>query len=219
MEYISILKSNPLFIGITDNEIESILICLKTREVEYKKNQMILTAGSVISEFGILVEGEAHIIQDDYWGNRSIVKEIHEGELFGESYACIPNQELGISLIANKNCTVLFFNVQNILTTCNDTCLYHNRIIQNLLSICARKNILLTQKINHITQRTTRNKILSYLSFECQKQGKEKIIIPFNRQQLADYLSVDRSALSSELSRMKNEGLLNYEKNTFNLIS
>lgn len=218
MEYIKVLKNNPLFKEVNEDEILKMLSCLKTHEAKYHKHDTIIRAGSIISEFGILVEGEAHVIQDDYWGNRTIIHEIHIGELFGEAYACVPGEEMGVSLVANKNCSVLFFDIGHMLKLCSNSCPYHHKVIQNLLSICAMKNILLTKKISHITKRTTREKILSYLSAEVIKQGKHRITIHFNRQQLADYLSVDRSALSAELSRMQKEKLITYDKNTFHLI-
>lgn len=215
MEYLNILKTNLLFRGLKEDEIILLFNCIKIRKEKFKKNETILSVGNITEEIGILVEGQALIIKDDYWGNRSIISELNIGELFGESYACIPGKELEVTVISNELSTILFLDINNIITTCKHSCNFHHQIIHNLLAISSRKNILLTQKISHITKRTTRDKILSYLSSQSQLQGSSKILIPFDRQEFADYLSVDRSALSNELSKMQKEGIISFKKNTF----
>lgn len=215
MEFMNIFKTNLLFKGLTENELSLLFNCLKTRKQVFQKNENILSVGNTTEEIGLIVEGQALIIKDDYWGNRSIISELNAGELFGESYACVPGKELEISLIANETTTIIFLNINNIIHTCKNSCNFHHQIIHNLLAISSRKNILLTQKINHLTKRSTREKILSYLSSQSQLQGKSKISIPFDRQELADYLSVDRSALSNELSKMQKEGIISFQKNIF----
>ena len=179
---------------------------------------MILCYGNVTNSMGMMLQGKAMIVKDDYWGNRFIINEIHQGELFGEAYACIPEQKLEISLIADEPCNVLFLNMTEITGICHLTCPSHNQLIRNLLAITSRKNVMLTQKMEHIMKKTTREKILSYLSAQSMKQNSQRILIPFNRQQLADYLSVDRSALSNELSKMQKESMISYHKNEFYLI-
>ncbi|MGL5439670.1 MAG: Crp/Fnr family transcriptional regulator [Filifactoraceae bacterium] len=219
MNYINILKLNPLFFKLSEKEIIHVLNCLGSRISNFQKNETILEVGTNTFELGIFLAGEAFVIQEDYWGNRAIISHLHSGDIFGESYACVPHTELGVSLISGSTSTVLFINVGKLLKTCSSCCNHHHSIIGNLLSICAKKNIFLTQKMSHITKRTTREKLLSYLSSESIKQNKDMIVIPFNRQELADYLSVDRSALSAELSKMQKEGLIRYNKNNFQLIS
>ena len=218
MKYMNLLKKSILFQGIEDCEFDKLLKCLKAKEVKFQKGEMILCYGNVTNSMGMMLQGKAMIVKDDYWGNRFIINEIHQGELFGEAYACIPEQKLEISLIADEPCNVLFLNIVEITGICHLTCPSHNQLIRNLLAITSRKNIMLTQKMEHIMKKTTREKILSYLSAQSMKQNSQRILIPFNRQQLAEYLSVDRSALSNELSKMQKEGMISYHKNEFYLI-
>lgn len=212
------INKSPLFKGIEQEEIERILDCLKAFEREYHKGDYILQRGDEVHHIGYMIEGSAHIIKDDVYGNRTILCEIQSEDLFAETYACIPGQLLEISLVADKSCNVLYFDFQHLVTPCEHVCHFHQCIIQNLLRITAQKNIALTQKMEHITKRTIRDKILSYLSSLAIQNQYDKIEIPFNRQQLADYLSVDRSALSAELSKMQKEGILRYHKHTFQLL-
>ena len=217
-QVMSILKRTKLFSGVGEEEITEMLTCLQAEFRTYQKGEYVFRQGEHLRHIMILLEGSLHIQQDDYWGNRFIINEIPQGELFGEAYACIPEQKLEISLIADEPCNVLFLNITEITGICHLTCPSHNQLIRNLLAITSRKNIMLTQKMEHIMKKTTREKILSYLSAQSMKQNSQRILIPFNRQQLADYLSVDRSALSNELSKMQKEGMISYHKNEFYLI-
>lgn len=212
---LSILKKSPLFAGVSAEEIDRMLGCLAITKRSYYKNEVILHAGDITSSVGLVVSGCIHIINEDFWGNRNIISECLPGELFGESYACTQGAPLDISVIAAEDCELIFIGVGKILTTCPTACDYHSRLIRNLLSVIARKNIKMHEKLTHLTQRTTRDKLLSYLSAESARQGRASFEIPFNRQQLADYLSVDRSAMSGELCRMRDEGILSFEKNHF----
>lgn len=213
-----VLMKNSLFKGIKVEEMESLLHCLHAYCKTYKKEEMILHHGDKVNHIGLLLKGTAHIIKDDYWGNRTIIKEVYVGEIFAEAYACIHDKELEVSLLAMEDCEVMFLDVGAITCMCGQGCRFHQQIIQNLLMITSQKNLLLTQKMEHISKRTLRDKILSYLSAQSLKQGAQTISIPFNRQQLADYLSVNRSALSIELSKMQKEGILKYHKNNFELL-
>lgn len=208
---------NPLFKGIEKEALDRLLGCLQAYEKQYQKGEYILHRGDVVSHIGYMVEGTAHIIKDDYWGNRTIIREIETEDLFAEAYACIPEQPSEISILTTRACNILFLDIHHLMQQCEQTCHYHQRIIQNLLIISAQKNIALTQKMEHITKRTTRDKILSYLSALSLQTNQLVIEVPFNRQQLADYLSVDRSALSAELSKMQKEGIILYHKHTFQL--
>ena len=212
------ISKNPLFKGIEYDELEKLLVCLKAHTKVFTKHEFILRRGTHVTQIALLVRGSALIIKDDYWGNRTIIKEVLRGELFGEAYACVPNVELEVSVLAKDDCEILFLDTLHMLQVCCNACHYHQRLIQNLLTIASMKNIMLTQKIEHITKRSIREKILSYLSSQSLERGSRRIDIPFDRQQLADYLSVDRSALSAELSKMRKEGILEYQKNHFRLL-
>lgn len=215
---IEILKDTPLFFGVQEHEIEEMLGCLSSSEKTYNKGSYILTAQDPPVNVGIVLEGSVHVIKEDFWGNRAILARIGAGGMFGEAFACAQADHLPVSVVAREDTDVLFIDYKRIITTCSSACHFHSRLIENMLHILAEKNILLTQKMEHIVKRTTREKLLSYLSWQAVQAGSSYFMIPFNRQELADYLSVDRSALSSELGKLQKEGILEYHKNQFKLI-
>lgn len=217
-KYISILKRTQLFSGVGVEEIEAMLSCLDARLGEFDKGEYVIRQGEHLSDIFVLAEGNLHIQKDDYWGNRSILAQIAVGEMFGEAYLA---PESGASLndvVAVEKSTVIFFDVRRILTTCPSACRFHSIVVQNMFFAISEKNRKLVQKLGHISKRSTREKLISYLSEEAKKQNSGMFIIPYNRQQLADFLSVDRSAMSNELCRMRNEGLIEFEKNKFRLL-
>lgn len=216
-EMLSVLRTSGIFSGISEEETEKMLHCLEVRPETFQKDEYILLAGDRVEAFGLVITGKVLIIQEDFWGNRNILAAVGAGHCFAETFACSPGAVLNVSVMAQTNVQVLFLNVKRILTTCPSTCSHHNRMIRNLLSELAEKNLRLNEKITHLGQRSRRAKILSYLSAEAQRHGSAEFDIAFSRQQLADYLSVDRSGLSMELSRMQEEGLLEYRKNHFKL--
>ena len=216
-EMLSVLRTSGIFSGISEEETEKMLHCLEVRPETFQKDEYILRAGDRVEAFGVVITGKVMIIQEDFWGNRNILAAVGAGHCFAETFACSPGAVLNVSVMAQTNVQVLFLNVKRILTTCPSTCSHHNRMIRNLLSELAEKNLRLNEKITHLGQRSRRAKILSYLSAEAQRHGSAEFDIAFSRQQLADYLSVDRSGLSLELSRMQEEGLLEYRKNHFKL--
>ena len=216
---LSVLRTSGIFSGISEEETEKMLHCLEVRPETFQKDEYILRAGDRVEAFGLVITGKVLIIQEDFWGNRNILAAVGAGHCFAETFACSPGAVLNVSVMAQTNVQVLFLNVKRILTTCPSTCSHHSRMIRNLLSELAEKNLRLNEKITHLGQRSRRAKILSYLSAEAQRHGNAEFDIAFSRQQLADYLSVDRSGLSMELSRMQEEGLLEYRKNHFVLKS
>ena len=216
-KYMNILTNTPLFQGISESEILPMLKCLSVSIKNYSKGEYLLRSGDKVQTIGMILSGQALIINDDVWGNRNIITELSSGMLYGESYACISSVPAQISVIANENLTVMLFNINHIITTCSSSCSFHTRLIHNLLEIIARKNVRLMNKIDHISKKNLRDKILNYLSGESMHAGSNTFTIPYDRQGLADYLNADRSALSSELSKLQKEGVLSYKKNTFSL--
>lgn len=216
-KYLKLLKNTKLFSGITETEIEPMLSCLSADKQNYQKGDCVFRRGEHINHVAMLLEGCIHIQKEDYWGNLSILNEISEGETFGEVYACLGHDEILNNAVAVKPSVVLFLDINRILTMCSSSCRFHGRLIRNLLSVIASKNKILTQKLEHMSQRTTREKLLSYLSEQSLRAGCPSFDIPFNRQQLADFLSVDRSAMSNELCKMRDEGILLFDKNHFTL--
>ena len=217
-KYIPVLKRTKLFSGVGEEDISSLLSCLGARKKEYKKGEYILREGEHISDVFILVEGKIHIQKDDYWGNRSILSVISVGEMFGEAYSSPESGALLNDIVAVEDSSVIFFDVKRILTTCSSACRFHNMIVQNMFFAISDKNRKLVQKLGHMSGRTTRTKLISYLSEEAKRQGSSTFTVPFNRQQLADYLCVDRSAMSNELCKMRDEGMIKFEKSRFELL-
>lgn len=216
-DFVPVLKKTKLFSGVGDEEISTMLSCLGASLFTYKKGEFVLRQGEHLSNILVLVEGSLHIQRDDYWGNRSILGHIGIGEIFGEAYAAPDSGTLLNDVIAVEDSAVYFFDVKRVISTCSSACRFHTMVVQNLFFAISEKNRGLVQKLDYMSRRTTREKLLSYLSEEAKKQNSASITLPFNRQQLADYLSVDRSAMSNELCKMRDEGLLEFEKNRFRL--
>ena len=214
-KYLDVIKSSRLFRDIDDGEIEAMLACLSVSSRNYDKNEFILRAGERTRSIGLVLEGRVHIIKEDFLGNRNIISEARAGDIFAESYACVPGAPLEVSAAAAEPASIMFMDVSRVLTVCGSACAFHARLMRNLLAVLAEKNLKFSEKLTYMTQRSTRRKLLSYLSAESVRRGAREFDIPFDRQQLADYLSVDRSALSGELSKMRAEGLLDYRKNRF----
>lgn len=217
-KYISILKNTKLFAGVGEDEIEAMLVCLGARLRTYRKGEYVLRQGTYINDITVLVDGKLHIQREDYWGNRSILGQISDGEIFGEAYVAPESGTLLNDVVAVEDSAVIFFDVKRIITTCSNACRFHSLVVQNLFFVISEKNRKLVQKIGHMSKRTTREKLISYLSDEANKQRSSSFDIPFNRQQLADFLSVDRSAMSNELAKMRDEGMIRFEKNHFTLL-
>ena len=215
--FIGILKKTKLFRGIGERDIEAMLSCLDAQIRKYRKGEYVFRAGEFGGKISVLVEGELHIQNDDYWGNRSIVGRVGVGEMFGEAYSVPGGEVMANDVVAQTDTTVIFFDVNRILCVCSSACAFHSAVVRNLFFAISEKNRRLVDKMGHITKRTTREKLLSYLSSEAKKNGSSCFEIPFNRQQLADFLSVDRSAMSSELCRMRDDGILSFKKNHFEL--
>ena len=218
-KYISILQRSQLFAGVGEANIEAMLDCLSTNLRDYKKGEYVLREGERVDNVMLLASGSLNIQKDDFWGNRSIVNHISAGEMFGEAYIAPESGPILNDVIALEDSVVMFFDFRKILTVCSSACKFHTIVIQNLFFAISEKNRQLVQKLGHMSKRTTRDKLISYLSEQAKRSGSSTFSIPFNRQQLADFLCVDRSAMSNELCKMRDDGLLTFEKNTFSLIS
>ncbi|MCI5902284.1 MAG: Crp/Fnr family transcriptional regulator [Blautia sp.] len=214
-KYLDLFMHTDLFRGITESELTAMLNCLSAEQRIYQKGEAVFRRGEHIASVAMLLKGCIHIQKEDFWGNLSILSVISEGDVFGEVYACLGNEEIINNAVAVRQSEVLFLDINRIITMCPSGCQFHGRLIRNLLSVIATKNKILTQKLEHMSRRTTREKLLSYLSEQSLRAGTPSFEIPLNRQQLADYLAVDRSAMSNELCKMRDEGILMFEKNRF----
>lgn len=217
-KYYYILKKCPLFNDIDGANLISMLGCFNASVKTYSKKETIIAEGEAAKYIGILLNGSAQIINIDYFGNRSIVSNIESSEMFGESFACAEVGTTPISVVANEDCEVLLIDCNRIMHPCSNGCNFHQQIIFNLMKIMAVKNIMFHQKIEITSKRSTREKLLTYLTIQAKKCGSNSFDIPFDRQELADYLQVDRSGLSAEISKMRNEGILKSKKYHFELL-
>lgn len=216
-KYLPLLKKSLLFKGMSDQEILSILHCVEARILSRQSGEYIFHAGDRTSEMGLVLQGSVLTVQETLWGHRNIMAKVGPGDFFGEPYAASPGSVLNINVTACEDCEILMLRISRILTTCPTACSHHSRLIQNLVSVLSGKLLLFNEKITHMSKRTTREKLLSYLSSESIRQGKRSFDIPYNRQQLADYLCVERAAMSAELSKLQKEGLLKTNRSHFEL--
>ena len=191
------------------------LSCLETREERFPKDTFLLRTGDTAESIGLVLSGSVLVVQEDIWGNRNILSKAGPGQTFAAAYACAPGSLLNVSVLAETPVTAMFLNVKRVLNVCPSACEHHSRIIRNLLGELAEKNLRFGEKLTHMGQRTTRAKLMSYLSAEAQRLGTCEFDIPFSRQQLADYLAVERTGLSQELGKMRSEGLLDFYKSHF----
>ena len=214
-EFLPVIRSSQLFSGVSEEELTAMLSCLKAESREFPKDAFLLRAGDTAESIGLVLSGSVLVIQEDIWGNRNILSKAGPGQTFAAAFACAPGSRLNVSVVAEAPVTAMFLNVKRILTVCPSACTHHSRIIRNLLGELAGKNLRFSEKLTHMGQRTTRAKLMSYFSAEAQRLGRYEFDIPFSRQQLADYLGVERSGLSLELGKMRSEGLLDFQKNHF----
>ncbi|MDL2238412.1 Crp/Fnr family transcriptional regulator [Christensenellaceae bacterium OttesenSCG-928-K19] len=216
-QYFDIILKSPLFGGIRRGELVGMLDCLRASVRDYPKDAAIFLAGGPATRVGFLLRGNAQVVREDVFGNRTILTSLAQGDMFGEVFACAEVETLPVSVMAAGKCVVLLLDYKKLLTTCSSSCAFHNRMIENMMRILAQKNLRLNEKIEAVSARGTRAKLLTYLAAQARRAGSPAFTIPFNRQELADYLAVDRSAMSAELGRMQGEGLLRYDKSRFEL--
>ena len=217
-KYLKILRRCPLFFGIDDDNLIKMLTCLGARITEFDKKYTIFAEGSPARHIGIVLSGKAQIVQVDFYGNRSIVSDVKPAELFAEAFACAECTSLPISVVASEPCEIMLIECSHILHTCQNNCGFHQALIFNLMKDLATKTLLFHQKIEIVAKRSTREKLMAYLLHQAKKAGSNHFEIPFDRQELADYLEVDRSGMSAEISKMRKEGILESQKNRFTLL-
>ena len=209
------LSNTQLFRGLEEAEITSLLGCLNATTRSFQKGEVILSEGNITENIGILLSGLAVISCNDIWGSTSILGHVAPGSVFAEVYACIPGEPMLVTVSAAEDTSILFMNVGRVLATCTNACPFHTRLVRNLLTVCAHRNLQLSQRIQHTSSKSIRGRLMSYFS-ECAKRaGSNSFLIPYNRQQLADYLNVDRSTMCNELSKMQKDGIIEYSKNQF----
>jgi len=209
------LKSCPLFRGMQDEDLSALLKNLGARRKKYKKGEAVYRAGDEARELGVVVCGRIQIENDDLWGNKSVLDSVGPGRVFAETYACVQGEKMLVSAVAVEVSEVLFLCVEPLLWEQAGQFPNGELLLRNLLIITAGKNLHLARRSIDTAPKTIRGRLLSYLSGQAAQYGNMEFSIPFNRQQLADYLNVDRSALSGELGKLRRDGLLETKRNHF----
>lgn len=216
-KFLPVLLESELFSGMDCDNISSFLECMGAIIRKYSKDEIIFHMGDYTKQTAIILTGSVLTVKEDIWGRRHILAMIKSGETLAESFAAAKESLLTVNAIANSDCELLFLNIDKMLSVCSLACDAHNLVIRNLISVLAEKNLMFNEKITHMSRRTTREKLLSYLSSEARIQKSLSFDIPFDRQQLADYLSVERAAMSVELSKLQRDGLLKTKNKHFEL--
>lgn len=217
-KYLEILKKCPLFNGIEDESLLRMLTCLGAETVKFDKRDTVFAEGIEPKNIGVILKGELESVRYDYNGNKSIINQIDVPEVFGEAFACAESKSLPISIVAKESSEVMLIDCAHVLHTCSNNCGFHQQLIYNLMKDLASKTVGFHERIEVTSKRSTREKLLTYLDIVSKQKNSKKFTIPFNRQELADYLEVDRSGLSAEISKMRKEGILESNKNHFRLL-
>ena len=207
---------SPLLRGLDDKELQDMMDIHFSRKQTYEKNAVIFSAGSVVHETGIVLSGSVNIENNDLWGNKSILSNVPAGQVFAETYA-FSHEPMMVDAVAAEDCTILFLDFNMLMDSPLENRTWQNKLLRNMLNVSVQKNLALSSRIFCTSSKTIRGRLLTYLSSQSMKAGSATFDIPFNRQQLADYLNTDRSALSNELGKMRDDGLIEFYKNTFRL--
>jgi len=217
-EFIEVLQSCPLFEGVNERDLKAMLGCLGGQVRAFARGEAIFAADSKAEDVGIVLSGSAQIVMDDFYGNRTIQDRVEPGGMFGEAFACAAVERLPVTVEGVRPGRVLVIRLKRITETCSNACEFHNRMVMNLLRAMAAKNLQLSRKIEITSHRTTREKLMAYLMTQARQARSSSFTIPFDRQALADYLCVERSALSAEIGRLRREGVLESDRSNFTLL-
>ena len=217
-KYYEILLANPIFAGISREELVSMLQCLNARVTPVSKGSPVFLEGDPAGFIGIVLEGSVRIVRDDYYGQRTLLALAEPGDIFAEAYACAGVDTMPVSGYAAADSRVLLLQSRKMLTVCTNACGFHNRLVQNLLQVVSQKNLLLSSKIQFMSQKTTREKLMAYLLDQAKGRGSAEFTIPLDRQALADFLGVERSAMSAEIGKLRRDGILETTGSRFRLL-
>ena len=208
----------PLFAGISQEELKSMLSCLDGKIIQTPKGSPVFLEGEPAAFVGVVLSGKVQILRTDFYGNRSVLTVVSPGGLFGEAFACAGVETLPVSAMALENAGVLLLDCKRVLTSCPNACPFHKKLVQNLLRGIAQKNLILTQKIRCMSQKTTQEKLMEFLLEQAKQHGRAEFVIPYDRQALADYLGVERSAMSAEISKLKKAGRIDCSGSRFQVL-
>lgn len=217
-KYFDTLDCCPLFTQVGRCNYDKMLRCFGARVISVKKNAAVFLEGQTADRVGIVLTGAVQAVQDDYLGNRSILSMAGPGELFAEGFACAGVDCLPVSIVATADSKIMLIDCSHIMTMCHNACTFHNQMIRNLLLSVAQSNLRLSQKIEILSKRTTREKVMAYLLSEAKLHGSNDFTIPYDRQELADYLGVERSAMSTVIGKLRDEGFIEVNRRHFRLM-
>lgn len=214
---LSALRS-PLFSGISPEERTTMLSCIGYHISTFQKGDIIAFEEEHIQHIGILLSGAVDMVKEDLWGNRTMLVRLRRDELFGETFVCGEDSTSVVTFVVSENAEILFLPFDRVMRSCTMACKFHHQLIENMVRVIANKNRELMRKVEVVSKRTIREKLLAYLSLQAQAQKTRYFEIPLGRVELAEYLCVDRSALTRELASMKADGLIDYDKNCFRIL-
>jgi CRP-like cAMP-binding protein len=218
MEYMDTLQHCALFANTTADEVQKMLCCLGARTVHAARRETLISEGDPAQEFGIVLSGSVQIVRVDYDGNRSLVDEIEPSGMFCETFACADAESVPVDVVVKEEGDVMFINCRHITQICGHACSHHQQMIYNLMRAVAERNLQYDRKLEILSKRNTRDKLMTYLAMQAKRQGRRSFEIPYDRQELADYLEVERSGLSAEIGKLRREGILKAEKNRFTIL-
>ena len=216
MEILDGVRS-PLFEGISAQERSAMLGCIGYHIGTFKKGGVVALEGENLKHIGIVLLGSVDMVKEALWGNRTMLLRIRKDEIFGETFACGEDNLSVVTFQVSEDARILFLPFDRVMHSCTMACRFHHQLIENMVHIIANKNRDLMRKVEVVSRRSIREKLLTYLSIQSQTQGSRYFEIPLGRLELAEYLCVDRSALTRELAKMKDEGLLDYDRNWFRI--
>lgn len=209
---------SPLFEGIQPDDLNTMLGCIGYHIGTFRKGEALALEDENIKHIGILLSGVVDMIKEDFWGNKTLLVRMHKDELFGETFACGTDTRSIVSFVVSEDAEILFIPFNKVMHTCSMTCVFHHRLIENMIRIIANKSRDLMHKVDVISKKTLREKILTYLSLQAQTSSSHYFEIPLGRVELAEYMCADRSALTRELAKMKADGVIDYDKNCFRIL-
>ena len=212
-----ILSRTPLFSTISRDDLPSMLACLSAKTTAIDKGTSVFLEGDPANHVGIVLSGAVQVVRDDYYGNRSVLTVAEPGDLFAEVFACAGLDTMPVSVIAVKDSRIMLLDCKKVLTVCSNACPFHTQLVNNLLRVVAQKNLALNRKIQVMSHRTTKEKIMAYLLEQAKRQNSAQFTIPYDRQALADYLGVERSAMSTEIGKLKKAGILDCKGSWFHI--
>lgn len=217
-KYFDILDTCPLFYQVGRENYGKMLRCFGARMMSIKKGHTIFHEGEAARYVGIVLTGAIQTVHDDYLGNRSILSMAIPGQLFAEGFACAGIESMPVRMVAAADSTIMLIDCSHITTLCQHVCGFHNQMIRNMLASVARSNLQLNQKIEILSKRTTREKVMAYLLSEAAIHGSNEFTIPYDRQELADFLGVERSAMSTVIGQLRDDGYIKVNRRHFQII-